>query len=158
MAGGGEEVGELVCGPYLGAGSRSRGRAWWVGVERDVVVDESTLGGLPEGGADGDVDVVDGLGAETSSTGTAVVDQVAVEAIEMLATKRAEGDVADGRDDVVVDDPPVPGGGPGTQLTDAAGHPLFDQEGAQGHLRAGLVPCREMFGGEPSCDGFGVEP
>jgi hypothetical protein len=51
------------------------------------VVDEAGPDGVSECGADHDVDVVDSLGAEWSAGRGAVIDQVCVEAIEMLGAK-----------------------------------------------------------------------
>jgi hypothetical protein len=69
------------------------------------VIDEVGSDGVSERGANHDVDVVDGLRAEWSAGGGAVIDQVCVEAVEVFGAKRADDDCADGWVHVVLDHP-----------------------------------------------------
>lgn len=78
---------------------------WRPGVERDVVVDESAAGCVAERGADHDVDVIHRFGSERCVVVAAVVEEVGVEAVEVLRSQVVESVMPDCWDDVVRDEP-----------------------------------------------------
>ena len=103
MAGRGpQERLELLGGPCLLLDLGDGAEPWRVGDEGDVAGDEPSAGGVRESAADDEVDLVDGLGSET---GAAVgrMEEVLVEAFEMVGSQPAQPDGAEGRQHMVLD-------------------------------------------------------
>ena len=102
------------------------------------------------------MDVVDGLVRQRATPAAPVLEEFAIQVVDMFDAQRTFRDVADAWVDVVVDHPPVAMRGARTELRASTWHPLLGQELAECQRRRRHVGRRERLGRECGCDRFGV--
>ena len=109
-----------------------------------------------ERGAHDHVDVVHGLGRETRPVPFPGLEEVGVEAVEVLGVQGPDGEVADGGGDVVVDHPPIPMRRRRSEMMDALREARVVHEAGHGRSRACAVAHQVGPSGEVRGDRFGV--
>ena len=129
---GGVQVGpELFSGPGFRSFARLGLRAWWPGFQRDVRGHVVAAFRITKAGSQNDVDVVDGLRGKWSTEPVAARKKVEVKPVEVFGTQPTDRHVAEGRFDVVVDDPAVPPERCRSELRFAEREPLLGEVPAE---------------------------
>ena len=98
------------------------------------------------------------MGCEPLAVFAAGRGQLAAEHLEVIESQSTQRDVADGGDDVAVDEPRVPVRSRRPDLATLARHPLFGEELAEGDRTSSLRRWVVAFLVEASGHGFGVGP
>jgi hypothetical protein len=99
--------------------------------------------------------VVDGLGGERATVGSAAVDQVCVEPIKVFGPERCELQIADDGCDVVAD-PLVAFRRRRSEFATTTRHPRLEQERPDGESRCRAIATRLFVGRQAGDDRFGI--
>ena len=123
--GAGQVAAKLRSGPCLWPTAFARLRSWCLGDESNICADEVAAGRISERGADHDVDVVDGLVGKFATAAAPVLEEFAIEVVDVFDAQRSHRDVADTWVDVVVDHPLVTMRCTRAELRATSWHPLL---------------------------------